>query len=201
MKKVVLATAVLVMLMAAQGRAATVEMLLTDVRLINPSGVERFGDLAGSTATFEFETSSGVLTQTGGSFDVLFILPPPSTLTLYRHVATDLVLGSGAAASASSYGCIDGTFFIQLGQSACIFIPLSSYDAFETKSWDGTTLVMGNYPFMGNEACAQGDTFCEPQIMYQWTLEAQVVPLPAAAWLFGGALALLGWLRRAGAPA
>ena len=27
-------------------------------------------------------------------------------------------------------------------------------------------------------------------------MDVQVVPIPAAAWLFGGALGLLGWMRR-----
>lgn len=29
-----------------------------------------------------------------------------------------------------------------------------------------------------------------------WTMSAQLVPIPAAAWLFGSALGLLGWMRR-----
>lgn len=56
----------------------------------------------------------------------------------------------------------------------------SLFDGASLQSWDGTTLVVGNFV-----SGVDGTQFTY-----------QVVPVPAAAWLFGSALGLLGWMRR-----
>ena len=57
---------------------------------------------------------------------------------------------------------------------------VANYDGMTT-SWNGTTLVLSNaVPLSGGQTI----TF------------VKAVPVPAAAWLFGSALGLLGWARR-----
>lgn len=176
------------LVLAPQTHAATIDVVLTNVTGYYPSSVTRNTDLSASTATFQYDDVTGVLTQTGGTYEATFLLPPAATL--YTHLATGFVLGNGAAASATTYWCLNGSFFINAEIDACAFQPLGIFDGFDTQSWDGTTLVIGNYP------CPEGLT-CETTFAQLWTLEAQVppIPLPAAAWLFGGALAALAWLR------
>ena len=55
-------------------------------------------------------------------------------------------------------------------------------------TFDGTTLEIFHEDFAGSSSTVD--------FLNTLTLEAQVVPIPAAAWLFGSALGLLGWLRR-----
>jgi hypothetical protein len=69
------------------------------------------------------------------------------------------------------------------------------YDGFNQVSWIGTSLVLSNATCTGICATLPAGSFNSG---YRWELTAgpQTVPIPAAAWLFGGALPLLGALRR-----
>lgn len=77
----------------------------------------------------------------------------------------------------------------------------TTYGYFTTVSWTGTQLVLSNAscnPFAPGNAngCATTGGFNTGQ---EWTLSAPAaVPVPAAAWLFGSALGLLGYARRKG---
>ena len=64
---------------------------------------------------------------------------------------------------------------------------ISAYD-FDSFTFNGTTLVIGNGIPLGST----GPTFGGGEQMVFQT----AVPVPAAAWLFGSALGLLGWARR-----
>jgi hypothetical protein len=73
-----------------------------------------------------------------------------------------------------------------------------AYDGFTTLSWTGTQLVLSNAvcnpAAPGNSnGCATNGGFNSG---YTWTLEGAAVPVPAAVWLFGSALGLLGAVRR-----
>ncbi|GMW08210.1 MAG: hypothetical protein AMXMBFR8_30060 [Nevskiales bacterium] len=78
---------------------------------------------------------------------------------------------------------------------------IASYDSFVTISWVGTTLTLSNAscnPFAPGNAngCA---TLGGKNTGMSWVLNAgpqAVVPVPAAVWLFGSALGLLGAARR-----
>jgi hypothetical protein len=72
---------------------------------------------------------------------------------------------------------------------------INAYNYFATLSWDGTTLVMTNrscnlYAPGNANGCATNGGF---NTGYAWTLST---PVPAAVWLFGSALGLLGVARR-----
>ncbi|MBT8443858.1 MAG: VPLPA-CTERM sorting domain-containing protein [Gammaproteobacteria bacterium] len=59
-------------------------------------------------------------------------------------------------------------------------------------SWDGSTLTLHNE---GRDAAGNVNG-TDLQNAFSLTVEAQVIPVPAAVWLFGSALGLLGWMRR-----
>lgn len=75
------------------------------------------------------------------------------------------------------------------------------YDDFATVSWVGTTLTLSNAwcnpnaPGNASGCASMGGV----NTGYTWILSADPqapVPIPAAAWLFGGAFGVLGWVRR-----
>jgi hypothetical protein len=59
---------------------------------------------------------------------------------------------------------------------------ITEYDG-ATTTVSGDTITISNI----NQAVTSGQSF---------TYQIQVIPVPAAAWLFGSALGLLGWARR-----
>jgi hypothetical protein len=195
----------------------------------NGSSAAKIGS---STATFSYDDVTGLLSQTGGTFNARFNIAP--TTTLFRHSITGLVIGNGGAASATSYSCTEGNFGGSVGASLCgnynfgvnftnessvtwgpgtasaktvggddkSFGPqqdISAYSYFTTVSWIGTSLVLSNAscnPYAPGNAsgCA---TTGGANTGYTWTLNAGPnVPVPAAVWLFGSALGLLGAARR-----
>jgi hypothetical protein len=208
--------------LSAQVQAATVavELVAVDTQefLSNPASW-----FSGSTATWSYDTVSGVVTGSG-----LFKFQPAINQSqppgqLYTHNIDDLAVGAVGAASASSFECVDGGFSASVGVSICgtytygdNFIDestvdyvvnngipgirtlggddvdnpfnaiqqLTLYDGMTT-DWDGTTLVASNLTLCGFES------WCGYEMRF-----TAAVPVPAAAWLFGSALGLLGWMRR-----
>ena len=183
--------------------------------------------LSSSTATWAYDTVTDVLTATGLYKEQTQIVPIPGQL--FTHNIVNLVVGGGAAATATSYSCVEGSFGSGVGASLCgnynfgtnagnesstswgpgtafsrtiggddgvvgAQQDLSQYDGMSTsqicgstctldgQAWNGTSLVMSNaVSGVGGYAIHLGQLS---------------VPVPAAAWLFGSALATLGWLRR-----
>jgi hypothetical protein len=72
---------------------------------------------------------------------------------------------------------------------------IASLNGMTTISWVGTTLVLANATCTGSCTTLPAGAFNSGQ---RWTFNAgpQVVPVPAAVWLFGSALGLLGVARR-----
>jgi len=99
-----------------EAQAATVSALLQSVVSYSSSGSVA-ANLSSSTATWSFDTVSGVLSQTGGLFDARYSITAASTL--FRHSITGMVLGGGAAASATTYTCAEGNFGGNVGASLC----------------------------------------------------------------------------------
>lgn len=183
--------------------------------------------VSSSTATWTYDTVTDVLTATGLYKEQTQITPTPGQL--FTHNVVDLVVGGGAAATATSYSCVEGSFGGTVGASLCgnynfgtdfandstaswgpgtafsrtiggddmsigPMQDLSQYDGMSSSnvcgstctndgSWNGTTLVMSNAQ---SGVAGYGITL----------VVSNPVPVPAAVWLFGSALGLLGWARR-----
>jgi hypothetical protein len=89
--------------------AATIDVQLTGITRYYPPGANPpTATLSSSTATWQFDDTTGVLTQTGGVFDAPFT--GFAATTLFRHSITGLVIGGGDAASASTFICTEGNF-------------------------------------------------------------------------------------------
>jgi hypothetical protein len=216
---------------AGGAEAATYAATLVKVQSWSSSGPSTL-NITSSTATWSYDDVTGLLTQTGGTFNFRFTITP--TTTLFRHLITGLVLGNGGAASASSFVCSEGNFGGNVAASLCgnynfgaNYIDESTatwgpgtaftrtlggddvalgtqqaiglYDGFSTVSWSGTTLVLANATC--NPYAPGSVSGCSLQGGYNdgltWTLHAgPQVPVPAAVWLFGSALAGLGAIRR-----
>jgi len=200
----------------AAADAATVTATLVTYATYSNQGSSA-ANISSSTATWSYDTVTNLVSQTGGTFNARFTTAPTSTL--FRTITTGLVVGNGGAATASSYACQEGNFGPGVGASICgnyllganfsnestatwgpgtavsrtiggddmAFGPqqsIATLNGFNTVSWIGTTLILSN----ANQALTSG---------YKFVFNAaQVVPVPAAVWLFGGALAALGAARR-----
>ncbi|MDH5275306.1 MAG: thrombospondin type 3 repeat-containing protein [Gammaproteobacteria bacterium] len=88
--------------------AAIIPVALASVKTYSNNGTS-MSDLSSSTATFEYDTVTNLVTQTGGTF-VQRLSIVPNVSTLFRHTITGLVIGNGGAASASTYVCVNGNF-------------------------------------------------------------------------------------------
>ncbi|MEO7385897.1 MAG: hypothetical protein ABIX37_03045 [Gammaproteobacteria bacterium] len=212
---------------SATADATTYTAVLTEVRIYTNSGTSGTpANITSSTATFSYDDATSLISQTGGLFNLRVQTVPTSTL--YRTSITGLVLGNGAAASATTYVCTEGNFGGSVGASICgnynfganfgnestttwgpgtatsrtiggddfaigVQQSINLLDGMTTISWVGTTLVLRNGTCTGTCTTTAGG-FNYGQ---QWTFSAgPQVPVPAAAWLFGGALGLLGVARR-----
>ncbi|GJQ56310.1 MAG: hypothetical protein HKUEN07_28790 [Rhodocyclaceae bacterium] len=197
---------------AASADAALISATLDSVTLSSANGPST-ANITSSTATWQYDDVTGIMTQTGGTLNARFNIGPPTTL--FRHTATDLVIGAGGAASATTWNCIEGNFGNNVGASLCGNYgfganfanessvsysgssvsrtlggddvdkgppqSLADYNGISTLSWVGTALTLSN------STGTSGITF---------VFNASAVPVPAAVWLFGSAVGLLGVVRR-----
>jgi len=111
-----LATAIAATLGAATADATVFTATLDGVASYSGNGSSP-GNISSSTATWSYDDVTGLLSQTGGTFNVRFTITP--TTTLFRHLITGLVIGDGAAAAASTYACSEGNFGGNVGASLC----------------------------------------------------------------------------------
>jgi hypothetical protein len=205
---------------AGAADAATYTATLTGFTAYSNNGAAA-ANLSSSTATWSYDDATNLASQTGGTFNARFGTSP--TATLYRLTTTGLVVGNGAAATASTFACQEGNFgpsviggFAICGnysfgsnfvdETTMVYGPgtaavrtlggddaplgppirIQDFNTALTVSWVGTTLTLSN----ANQFQTKG---------YSWVFEAGpqvVVPVPAAVWLFGSALGLLGVARR-----
>ncbi len=101
---------------AGAADAATLLVTLNSVTTYSNSGSSAL-NLTSSTATWSYDDVTGVLTQTAGVFNARATTAPISTL--FRHTITGLVIGAGAAATATDFTCTEGNFGGNVSASIC----------------------------------------------------------------------------------
>ncbi len=223
-KHATLATAVVASLGAGGAEAAVWNAQLISAGNYTNSFDQINFNLTSTTATFTYDDATQLLTQTGGTVNARVTTAPTSTI--FRHLITGLVIGNGGSATASSFVCAEGNFGAGVGAHICgnytfganffnestaswgpgtaaartiggddlavgAQQTLATYNGMATVSWVGTTLVLSNATCTGPCTTMPAGTFSNG---YRWAL--QTVPVPAAAWLLGGALGALGLVRR-----
>ncbi|MBL8200636.1 MAG: VPLPA-CTERM sorting domain-containing protein [Chromatiales bacterium] len=214
---------------AGVAEAATHAATLVSYGLWSNSGLSA-GNITSSTATWSYDDVTSVMTQTGGLLNARFTVAPTTTLfrtsitglvvgnggaaAASTYVCTEGNFGAGVGASicgnynfggdlvndsSVTYG--PGTASARtLGGDDAALGPqqsLADLDGLNTVSWVGTNLTLSNAACTGSpSACAATGGFNSG-----YRLVFQVVPVPAAVWLFGSGLALLGVARRRPAAA
>ncbi|MGI9342510.1 MAG: VPLPA-CTERM sorting domain-containing protein [Gammaproteobacteria bacterium] len=179
------------------------------------------GLLAPSNAVWDWDGTS--LTSTGTYNAALYYANNPAASSVAGDSIVDLSIDTAAAtASATSFICYEGTFLATVGASGCgnySFGP--NFIDESTTTWGPGTSVsqtiggddmsggpvgsIADYDFGLTGVTGTGMSFgdlvkigngIEVGIPSGELMTFQVVPVPAAAWLFGSALGLLGWMRR-----
>jgi hypothetical protein len=115
-------SALAVAIAATVGGASTAaDAAVHNVKLVSISNYSNNGsaaaNVASTTATFQYDDVTNLLTQTGGVLEDRTNIAP--TITLFRHTITGLVIGNGGAASASAYTCTTGNFGDITGAHLC----------------------------------------------------------------------------------
>ena len=187
--------------------SGTVYTMITD-------GSHTGGSVGASTATWDWD---GTTLSSSGLYTSLQALgSSPYTSSIQADSVIDLSI-TGGTASATSYSCVEGTFLAGVGASSCggysfgtdtidnsttVWGPgtsisqtiggddvasgsprsIATFD-YSVTAFDGTTLTVGTGIGLGSQG-GEVMTF------------TAAVPVPAAVWLFGSALGLLGWARR-----
>jgi hypothetical protein len=210
--------------------AATYTAVLTQALTYSNNGSSAANINSSVGLAFTYDDVTNVLTQTAGTYNARFTITP--TTTLYRHSITGIVIGNGAAATASTFVCSEGNFGGGVGASICgnynfganfvndssfTYGPgtassrtlggddgsigplqtIANYDGMNTTAFNGTSLTISN------GVCSLTQAQCSTTGGYNsgitWNLSTTIqaqVPVPAAVWLFGSALGLLGVARR-----
>jgi hypothetical protein len=175
------------------------------------------------TGTSYYHNADGSISQLSAMTHAKFDLMPLPNNELFTHEWSGLTLDGVGGQSASAYQCIEGTFGANVGASLCgnynwgtNFVNESStnYNVVPgTRTLGGDDVAVGPMQQMSDYGCiiTQNDNFVSGNVVCQtatWIAspglagieltfhQDTVVPVPAAVWLFGSALGLLGWMRR-----
>jgi hypothetical protein len=195
--------------------ASIVQGELTTV-LVGSNGGYSSGFLSG-TLTGTYNTGTGEFTFDPGTVNILFDLNPLPGNDLYTWSITDWLIGGGST-TASAYECIEGGFGAKVAAHLCANVQDNTDFSIETttdySSIPGTRMlgpndvVAGPQQQLSDLAATTAYIDFDGTIVMEtpdWTLNGgaagvefsfSVVPVPAAFWLFGSALGLLGWMRR-----
>jgi len=238
MKKLMIATALLVISGAAN--AAVYTVILADDGFAAGNGGSAAGNytLTGNStapatdATWTYDDVTGVLTGTGTLTAAIQPFGPNNPI--FSHTMVDPSIAGGVASAASgSYACINGPFAGIVGSNICGNYGLGanftddSVFTYDANGRDFTRMIMGDdvdegvdgvqtiafmdmnvvqYDGPGGLLVLQTDDWfnddngiCDeanPCDSAGAQLTFSVVPIPAAVWLFGSALGLLGFARR-----
>ncbi len=205
MKKVLAAVALMGVAVGAQAATAT----LTGVTSYSKSGTSVW--TINSAATWDLDTGTGVATQTGGTLNMVAKV---GATPLMSHTMTSGVLSSGTA-TAASWACVEGVFGGIVGAHICGNYNFGSNFTNEStvgNSGTATTVTLGgddvslgapqslanSYSGLALTSLGGGNWKLSNGVVgvggYDFTFN--VVPVPAAVWLFGSALGLMGVARR-----
>jgi len=204
-----IAVAVAAALGGAAAQAANIPVFLTGVTSKSANG-SSVGNIASSTATWSYDTVSGVVTGSGTLDAKFFVGPSP----IFNPVIDDLTAGGGGAAGATSYSCVEGVFGAAVGANICgnygfggNFVDESTVTygpgtAF-SRTIGGDDTPFGPFPQNISDFTGMTSTLVGTDLTLEngtptsgYAMTFSTVPVPAAAWLFGSALGLLGWARR-----
>ncbi len=217
MKKI-LAAAALVSI-SGVAMAAPVPATLVSVQSYSANGVANWTATAGNTGVWQLDTGTGVASMVSGTFSYLAKAGPTPLMT---HTMTGAAIGGGGAASASTWSCIEGIFGGFVGAHICgnyNFGVNGVNDSTYTPTTTGATVTLGgddtasgppqtlnnSYNNMATSAIAGAAAGFQRYLVsngtpgvggYDLKFDVAVVPVPAAVWLFGSALGLLGVARR-----
>ncbi|MEZ5565459.1 MAG: hypothetical protein R3F24_08040 [Gammaproteobacteria bacterium] len=216
MKKVLAAIA----LVGAAGvaQAAPVPATLVSVSIYSNNGSAAWTPTASDTSVWQLDEGTGVASIASGTYSRVVKVGATPLMT---HTMTGVSIGGGAAASGSTWACTEGAFGGIVGASICgnysfggNFTNESTY----TPTTTGATVTIGgddvasgppqtlntSYDGMSTSAVAGAAAGFQRYLVsnhagtsgYDFQFDVAVVPVPAAVWLFGSALGLLGVARR-----
>jgi hypothetical protein len=217
MKKLMLALVASV-IAALPAQAAQVELQLESI-LKNSLGNPDLLATYPSTATYTYDTVTGALVGSGSEVFInttgAWSYDPgepynPSHLEnlhaaaggLFIHFIDDFSIAADGTASSSSYDCDgDMAFGRAVGTNMCTGVlgqtsPLVQYitdyslnlGGGDSRTWDPSG---GSYGLGGLQIDVIAGDYPKT-----YSFSVAPVPVPAAAWLFGSALCLLGWAKR-----
>jgi hypothetical protein len=204
-------------LLGAAGAVQAAPATLTGVTTYSTNGSTNL-NIAASTATWDLNTSTGVATQTGGNYSAKASV---GKTLLFTHTMTGGVLSSGTA-TGTSWGCTEGIFGGIVGAHICGNFTLGgngTVDSIVGNSGTAVTVVIGgddvasgapqslagSYSNLSLSAIAGAAAGFQRYKLgngvvgsggYDFAFDVAVVPVPAAVWLFGSALGLMGVMRR-----
>jgi hypothetical protein len=168
-----------------------------------------------------YHNGDGSISQLSATTTAKFRVSPLSNL--FTHQFSGMVLDGSGSHSTTAYQCIEGNFGANVGASLCgnyffgaNYINESSvnYNAVPgTRTIGGLDVARGPMQQASDYGCiiVQNDAFVSGNVVCQsaaWLASpgsagiqltfhhTDIVPVPAAVWLFGSALGLLGWMRR-----
>ena len=121
---------------ATAADAALISATLTTWSTYSNNGSSN-ANLTSSTATWQYDDVTGIMTQTGGTLNARFNTTPATTL--FRHITTGLAFGGGAAASATTFTCAEGNFGTAVGANLC-----GNYTFGANFTNDSTVVYSGN---------------------------------------------------------
>jgi hypothetical protein len=203
MKKVLAAVALMGVAVGAQAATAT----LTSVTTYSNNGSSVLTATKANTATWDL--TGGVATQTSGTYAW------KAGNTIFTHTMTGGVLSSGAA-TASSWACVEGNFGAIVGAHICgnLLLVNGTLDSTIGNSGTATTVILGGDDVSIGAPQTLANSYSNLVLSSlgggNWKLSnatatsgfdfifnvPAVVPVPAAVWLFGSALGLMGAMRR-----
>lgn len=193
--------------------AASIAVTLTDATLGFTTGPASPSSISG-TLTGTYNTTTGVVTMDPGTTTLSYTT---FTETVYDHILSNWSTGAGSL-TADSFSCAEGTVGASLFVSFCgdytygsnntddSSVDYSAIPGIVTLGGDdvspaGTAGVVQASWYLTDTASLVGNTLTMESSDWDPDLDGvqlifTAVPVPAAVWLFGSALGLVGWIRR-----